>query len=149
MSKITIRNASRSHTTGQVLVLPVLQSGLIGHCATKPKLLEKWTCTLQLLYGCLITSQIESIQCDVALQCHGSKNGIYLFNCKARLYCKARLFAYNNFTYTFNINISRLQCHHIQKIKDALNLIVGDYPESSNLPTSDMLSRRSMGPTSY
>ena len=32
---------------------------------------------------------------------------------------------------------------------DALGLIVGDYPETSNLPSSDMLSRRSMGPTWY
>ena len=78
---IKVRNASRSHTIGQVLVLPVLQSGLVGHRVTKPKPLEKWTCSVHLLYDCLLTS----IQCDVALHWHGGKDGIYLFNCKNNL----------------------------------------------------------------
>ena len=43
MSKIELCVASGSHTIGQVLVLRVLQSGLVGHPLTKPKPLDDWT----------------------------------------------------------------------------------------------------------
>ena len=41
--KIEVRVASGNHTIGQVLVLRVLQSSLVGHPVTKPKRLEEWT----------------------------------------------------------------------------------------------------------
>ena len=58
-------------------------------------------------------------------------------------------FADDKCTYMFNIDVC-LYCNGMifkEGMKDALGLIVGDYPEPSNLSNFDMLSRRSMGST--
>ena len=86
----------------------------------------------------------------------------YLFNCKqldevcnnhtlskhTSIITSQMRFAYDNFTYMFNINVHLDYNGMIFKegMQDALDLIVGNYPELCNLLTSDMLSRRSMGP---
>ena len=66
---------------GQVLVLRVLQSGLVDHPLTKPKPLADWTSLMHLLYDCLSTF----FQCDVALQCRGYKDGIFLVQLQKQL----------------------------------------------------------------
>ncbi len=157
-----LRCIRKSHhwSSACTIVLRVLQSGLAGHPVTKPKPLEEWTWSVHLLYDCLFTF----IQCDVALQCRGGKDGILLVQLQKQLdeVCHNHTlskhtsittsqirFAYDKFTYIFNINVY-LNCNGMilkEGTKDALGLIGGDYPESSNLPNSDMLSRRSVGPT--
>ena len=117
---------------------------------------------MHLLYDCLF----KISQCDVALQCRGGKDGILLVELQKQLaeVCHnhtlnehtsidtSRIrFDYDKLTYLFNIN-AYLDCNGMiftEGIKDALGVMVGNYPESSNLQCSDMLSRRSMGPTWY
>lgn len=102
----------------------------------------------------------------ILILCHGGKDGISTVQLQKQLdkVCHNHTlskhtsiitsqirFAYDKFTYMFNINVY-LACNGMifkEGTKDALGLIVGDYPESSNLSSSDMLSRRSMGPTWY
>ena len=115
---------------------------------------------MHLLYDCLF----QLFQCDVALQCHGGKDGILLVQLQKQLdeVCHNHTLSehtiidtsrirFDKITYLFNIN-AYLDCNgtiFTEGMKDALGVMVGDYPESSNLPSSNMLSRRSMGPTWY
>ncbi len=117
---------------------------------------------MHLLYDCLF----EFVQCDVALQCRGGKDGILLVQLQKQLdeVCHNHTlsehtsidttrirFAYDKITFLFNIN-AYLDCNGMiftEGMKGALGVMAGNYPESSNLPSSDMLSRRSMGPTWY
>ncbi len=117
---------------------------------------------MHLLYDCLI----KFSQCDVAQQCRGGKDGNLLVELQKQLdeVChnhtlnehtsidtsRIRL-DYDKITYLLHIN-AYLDCNGMiftAGIKDALGVMVGNYPESSNLPSSDILSRWSMGPTWY
>ncbi len=95
------------------------------------------------------------MECDVALQCRGGKDGILLVQLQKQLdeVCHNHTlskhtgiitsqirFAYDTFTYTYDINVY-LDCTGMifkEGMKDALGLTVGDYPESCSWPTSDM-----------